>query len=181
MKTIYNTILKFSLLLLTFSLISVSSFAQERGNNEPRTSPNASVSQTIGTTQVSITYGRPSVNDREVFGGLEAYGEVWRTGANESTAITFSDDVMIEGQQVEAGTYALYTIPREDKWTIIINSKLSWGTGYDSESDVLRVDVESMKAPHREQFMIFFEDVTNSSAECVLHWDETKVPFTISV
>lgn len=181
MKQIYSLSIKFSLFLLAFSLISVSSFAQERGNNEPRTSPNAAVSQTIGTTQVSVTYGRPSVNGREVFGELEAFGEVWRTGANESTAITFSNNVMIEGQQVEAGTYSLYTIPREDEWTIIINSKMSWGTGYDSASDVIRVDVPSMDAPPREQFMIFFEEVTNNSAECVLHWDETKVPFTISV
>ena len=88
MKYIHQLLIKFSFILLAFSLISVSSFAQERGNNEARTSPNASVSQTIGTTQVSIAYGRPSVNDRQVFGGLEAYGEVWRTGANEATELT---------------------------------------------------------------------------------------------
>ena len=156
-------------------------FAQERGNEEPRTSPNASVSQTIGTTQVSITYGRPSVNGREVFGGLEAFGEVWRTGANESTAITFSNDVMVEDQKIEAGTYSLYTIPGEDEWTIIINSQLSWGTQYDASNDVARVTVEPMQAQQQEQFMIYFQNVTNSSAECVLHWDETKVPFTIKV
>ncbi|TYP94089.1 Protein of unknown function (DUF2911) [Fodinibius salinus] len=155
--------------------------AQDRGNKKARTSPNASVSQTIGTTQVSITYGRPSVNEREVFGGLEAYGEVWRTGANESTAITFSDDVMIEGKKVEAGTYSLYTIPRKDTWTIILNSKLSWGTQYDKSKDVLRVKVPSKEASHMEQFLISFHNVTNSSAECVLHWKNTKVPFTIEV
>jgi len=181
MKYVNSLLLKFSFMILALSLVSTTSFAQERGNNEPRTSPNASVSQTIGTTQVTINYGRPSVNGRQVFGELEAYGEVWRTGANESTAITFSGPVMIEGQKVEVGTYALYTIPREDEWTIIINSKLSWGTSYDESQDLLRVDVPSMDAPHREQFMIFFEEVTNSSAECVLHWNKTKVPFTISV
>lgn len=181
MKNLQLFFLKASILALAFCCISTLGMAQERGNEEPRVSPNASVSQTIGTTQVSITYGRPSVNDREVFGALEAFGEIWRTGANESTAITFSDDVMIEGQKVEAGTYSLYTIPREDEWTIIINNKLSWGTQYDKSEDVLRVNVEPTKGKHMEQFMIYFEDVSNDSAECVIHWDDTKVPFTISV
>jgi len=167
--------------LLAVAFFSTSAIAQERGSEEARVSPNATVSQTIGTTQVSITYGRPSVNDRTIFGGLEAFGEVWRTGANESTAITFAGDVMIEGEKVEAGTYSLYSIPGEDEWTIIINSKLSWGTQYDQSADVLRVTVEPESGEMIEQFMIYFEDVTENSAECVLHWDTTKVPFTIEV
>lgn len=167
--------------ILAVAFFSTSAIAQERGNEEARVSPNATVSQTIGTTQVSITYGRPGVNDRTIFGDLEAFGEVWRTGANESTAITFSGDVMIEGEKVEAGTYSLYSIPGEDEWTIIINSKLSWGTQYDKSADVLRVNVEPEKGEMIEQFMIYFEDVTENSAECVLHWDTTKVPFTIEV
>lgn len=181
MEKVKSYLISISCLIVTFCCISTLGFAQERGNEEPRTSPNASVSQTIGTTQVSITYGRPSVNGREVFGGLEAFGEVWRTGANESTAITFSNDVMVEDQKIEAGTYSLYTIPGEDEWTIIINSQLSWGTQYDESKDVARVTVEPMQAQQQEQFMIYFQNVTNSSAECVLHWDETKVPFTIKV
>lgn len=181
MKALKIFLLKVSLSALAILCITTLGIAQERGNDEPRVSPNAGVSQTIGTTQVSITYGRPSVNDRQVFGGLEAFGEIWRTGANESTAITFSDDVTIEGEKVEAGTYSLYTIPRPDKWTIIINSKLSWGTEYDKSHDVARLTVEPTEAPHMEQFMIYFEDVTDSSAECVLHWKNTKVPFTINV
>lgn len=167
--------------ILGLSLLSAVSYAQERGNDEARVSPNAAVSQTIGTTEVTITYGRPSVKGRQVFGGLEAYGEVWRTGANESTVITFSDDVKIEGKEVEAGTYSLYTVPGEEEWNIIINSKLSWGTQYDKSKDVLRVKVTPKKAQKAEQFMIYFEDVTGSSAECMLHWDTTKVPFTIEV
>lgn len=166
---------------LTFFFTAAAGFAQERGNQEARTSPNAAVSQTIGTTEVSITYGRPSVNGREVFGGLEAFGEVWRTGANEATAITFSDDVMIEGEQLEAGTYSLYSIPGKNEWTIIINSQQSWGTQYDESQDVLRVTTTPEESHHVEQFMIYFEEVTNSSAECVLHWKNTKVPFTINV
>lgn len=181
MKSLQSIFTKATLLALAFCCISTLAMAQERGNEEARVSPNAAVSQTIGTTEVSITYGRPSVNDRQVFGGLEAFGEVWRTGANESTVITFSDDVEIEGEELEAGTYSLYTVPGEDEWTVIINEKLSWGTEYDENEDVLRVNVEPTQAEHMEQFMIYFENVTENSAECVIHWDETKVPFTINV
>ncbi|MDX1585549.1 MAG: DUF2911 domain-containing protein [Balneolaceae bacterium] len=163
------------------ALFSTSAVAQERGNEEARVSPNATVSQTIGTTEVTLTYGRPSVNDRTIFDGLVPFGQVWRTGANESTAITFSSDVMIEGETVEAGTYSLYSVPGQDEWTIIINSKLSWGTQYDKSADVLRVNVEPETGREVEQFMIYFENVTENSAECVLHWDTTKVPFTIEV
>lgn len=158
-----------------------STFAQERSNEEARVSPNASVSQTIGTTQVTITYGRPGVRGREIFGGLVPWEEVWRTGANESTNITFSDDVMIEGEEVEAGTYSLYTIPTEDEWTIIINSKLSWGTQYDESQDVIRVTATPVDAEHAEQLLIYFEDVTDSSTKVVVHWADVKVPFTIEV
>lgn len=181
MNRLKSFLIRFSLLTLAICCISTLGFAQERGNEEPRVSPNASVSQTIGTTEVRITYGRPSVNDREIFGGLVPYGQWWRTGANESTAITFSDDVMVEGKEIEAGTYSLYTIPGQDEWTIILNSKLSWGTQYDESKDVARVTVEPMQGQKMEQFLIYFEKVTDSSAECVLHWDKTRVPFTIKV
>lgn len=167
--------------VLAIAFLATTSLAQERGNNKPRVSPNASISQTIGTTIVSITYGRPSINDRLIFGRLVPFNEVWRTGANESTAITFSDDVKIEGKPVEAGTYSLYTLPKEDEWTIIINSKMSWGTQYDESQDVLRVNVKPQEAETQEQFMIHFENVTDTSADVVLHWENTKVPFTIEV
>lgn len=171
----------FSICTLALCLVGSLAFAQQRSKEDPRTSPNASVSQTIGTTEVTITYGRPSVNDRQIFGELEAYGEVWRTGANESTAITFSDDAMVEDQKISAGTYSLYTIPGKNEWTIIINSKLSWGTAYDSSQDVARVTVEPSEGEHMEQFMIYFKSVSNNTAKCVLHWDTTMVPFTIKV
>lgn len=181
MNTLQSLFVKASFIVLIFCVVNTLTFAQERGNEKPRVSPNASVSQTIGTTEVSVTYGRPAVKDRDIFGALVAFDSWWRTGANESTAITFSDDVQIEGEEVEAGTYSLYTIPGEDEWTIIINEKLSWGTEYDKAEDVLRVNVEPTKAEHMEQFMIYFENVTKNSADCVIHWAETKVPFTISV
>lgn len=168
------------LCLLLVGLISQPAVAQERGSDESRVSPNATVSQTIGTTEVLITYGRPGVRDRDIFGGLVAYGEVWRTGANESTVIVLSDDVMIEGEEVPAGTYSIYTVPGEDEWSIIINEKLSWGTQYDESMDHVRVTAEPEESFFVEQFMIYFEDISENEAEMVLHWDDTKVPVTIS-
>lgn len=181
MKRLHTIIRKTAVSVLALLCISSLAFAQERSNEEPRTSPNATVSQTIGTTDITITYGRPAVNDRKIFGKLVPYGKVWRTGANESTALVVSKDVTIEGHKLEAGTYSLYTIPNKDSWTIIINSKLSWGTQYDKSKDVLRFQVEPQKAIHRERLLFYFEDVSNEAATVVLHWDNTKVPFTIEV
>jgi len=175
---ILSLFLSTALLLLASVTIAE---AQERGNDSPRVSPNASVSQTIGTTTVTITYGRPSVRDRAIFGGLVPYRQVWRSGANESTAITFSDRVTIEGQSVEAGTYSLYTIPDRNEWTIILNELLSWGTRYDETQDLLRVRVEPDQASHQEQFLITFRNVTEDSAELILHWDRVRVPVRIGV
>jgi hypothetical protein len=160
-------------------LMAMPVVAQERSNDSPKASPNAAVSQTIGTTEVTLTYGRPSVNEREIFGGLVPFDEVWRTGANESTAITFSDDVMIEGERVEAGTYSLYTLPGEDEWSIIINEKLSWGTQYDMSQDVLRVQAEPEDTYFIEEMMIYFSDLTESSGEMMIHWANTRVGVTI--
>lgn len=161
--------------ILIALFFAVDSAAQERTTDRVLASPNASVSQTIGLTNVSLTYGRPSVRDREIFGGLVPFNRVWRTGANESTAITFTDDVLIEGERVEVGTYSLYTIPGEETWTIIINDKLSWGTQYDENEDVLRVEVDAEESHFMERLMIYFENVTEESGDLVLHWDETKV------
>lgn len=165
------------ILLMTNILVT----AQDRGGDSPRISPNAAVSQTIGTTVVEITYGRPGVRGREIFGSMIPFGEVWRAGADESTAITFSDDVILGSERVEAGTYSLYTIPGEDEWTVIINERLSWGTQYDQSADILRFDVEPEDAPHMEQFLIYFQNITEDQGELVLHWADTRVPVTISV
>lgn len=175
-----KSITTFILCFLIIGFVSQTANAQERGSDEARVSPNATVSQTIGTTEVLVTYGRPGVRDREIFGGLVAFDEVWRTGANESTVIVLSDDVMIEGEEVAEGTYSMYTIPGEEEWTIIINEKLSWGTQYDEAQDVVRVTTEPEESFYVEQFMIYFEDVSENSGELVLHWDNTKVPITIT-
>ena len=166
--------------LLTFSLLASISYAQERGNDSPRVSPNASVSQTIGTTEVSVTYGRPAIKQRSYFADdseLAPLGSWWRTGANESTVITFSDAVLFGGEEVEAGTYSLYTIPGEEKWTIILNDKLSWGTQYDMAEDYLRIQSANVDndAPMIERFSIYFDNLSEDSAHLNLHWGSTKV------
>lgn len=181
MTSLSKTIKTIGLSFIAVLCITTLGLAQERANDEPRTSPNATVSQTIGTTDITISYGRPAVNDREIFGELVPYGEVWRTGANEATSLVVSDDVMIEGNKLEAGTYSLYTIPNEDTWTIIINSKLSWGTEYDPSQDVFRLEVEPEEAEDMERMLFYFSEVSNESATVVLHWDDIKVPFTISI
>lgn len=160
-------------------LVALPATAQERSNDSAKASPNAAVTQTIGTTQVSLTYGRPSVNDRVIFGDLVPYDEVWRTGANESTAITFSDDVLIEGEPVDAGTYSLYSMPGEETWSIIINDKLSWGTQYDVSEDVLRVEVDAEESFFVEQMLIYFENISAESGDMVIHWADTKVSVQI--
>ena len=171
-------------LLILFLFIPLTLTAQERGNEETRVSPNATVSQTIGTTVVTITYGRPSVNEREVFGGLEPFGEVWRAGANEATTITFSDDVEVEGQKLSAGTYGLFMIPREDEeWTVIFNDVPNqWGAyNYNPEEDALRIDVPTEDGVPIEQLMYYFENIEEDSGDVILHWSTVKVPVSIEV
>lgn len=154
----------------------------DRGNTVPRVSPNSLVGQTIGVTEVRVTYGRPSVRGREIFGGLVPFDEVWRTGANEATTISFTTPVHIEGESLEAGTYGLFTIPGPDQWTIIFNNEPNqWGAyNYDSSEDALRVQVEPESAPSQEMMTFSFDNATDSTATCILHWAETRVPFEIS-
>ena len=177
MKTLTTTFA----FIFTALLFSTTLNAQERTTDRVWASPNAAVEQQIGLTNIKVTYGRPSVNDREIFGGLVPFNDVWRTGANEATAIVFSNNVEVEGEPVPAGTYALYTLPGDDEWIVIINNKLSWGTQYDEVEDLVRVTVAPEESFHMEQMMIYFEDITDSSGVMVIHWDTVKVPVHISV
>lgn len=154
-----------------------------RDNSEVRVSPNGFVAQTIGTAQFSISYGRPFVKGRKVFGELEPYGQVWRSGANEATSIVIPVDVTVEGEPLPAGVYALMTIPGESEWTVIFNGQAKqWGAfKYDPAKDVLRVKVQAEEAPHQEMLTYSFEDVTPDSATVVLRWGTTAVPFHIKI
>jgi len=172
-------------LLLGVFLLAAPTQAQERSSEEPRVSSNAEVHQTIGTTDVRVTYGRPNVRGRDIFGDLVPYDEIWRTGANEATTITFSDDVQVNDEDVPAGTYALFTIPAEDNtWTVILNNEPNqWGAyDYEAEDDHMRTTVEAYEADtFREQMSFTFEAVDETSATLLLHWAETAVPLPITL
>lgn len=171
-----------SMMLVTATGFTTTVQAQDRGTENPRVSPNAVVSQTIGTTDVVITYGRPAVRDRIIFGELVPFGEIWRTGADEATTISFSNDVLLEGEPVESGIYSLFTIPRdEERWTIVLNNIADqWGAyDYDMDEDEVRVHVDAEEAVFMEQMMFYFEDIDEVAGTTVLHWDTTKVSFEI--
>lgn len=148
----------------------------------PQPSPTATVTQKVGLTDITVEYSRPGVKGRTIFGDLIPYGEVWRTGANGSTKLTVSDDVKIGGQEVPAGTYALYTIPNKDEWTIIIHENTShWGVGkYKADEDLVRFNVKSSELLNNiESFTIDFGTFTENGAKMNLSWANTMVSFAI--
>lgn len=151
--------------------------------NIPRTSQRASVTQRIGLTDITITYHRPAVGGREIWGKTVPYGKIWRAGANENTTISFTDDVTIEGKPLIAGSYGLHAIPDKDQWTIIFSkNSTSWGSfSYDEKEDALRVTVKPHTAEAFEQLTYTFESVKPESAVATLRWEKLAVPFQIDV
>ncbi len=151
----------------------------------PAASPSATIKQAVGLSDITVEYSRPNTKGRTIFGDLVPYGKLWRTGANASTKITFGDDVMLEGHKVPAGTYALYTIPGEKDWTIVIHKNTKhWGDGgkeYQQNEDVARFNVPAMRtADKTESFTILFTDLTNNGATLNLMWENTSVPVKIT-
>lgn len=164
------------------SLFALSAFGQEL--KVPVLSPLSEVTQEVGLTQVKLSYARPSAKGRKVFGDLVPFGEVWRTGANASTKLTFSEDVKIEGNALKAGTYALYSIPGEKEWTIIIHTNTRHrsiaGDVYKPAEDAFRFKVPSGKTSNYvETFTIGFGDITTNSLKVALAWENTEVKFKI--
>ena len=149
----------------------------------PRVSPKASLSQTVGVTDVTIAYCRPSVKGRVIWGGLVPFDQVWRTGANEATTITFSDDVTIEGTKLPAGTYGLFTIPGRSEWTFVFNKGAKqWGAySYKAEDDVLRIKAKPQTTEFTELLTFCFRGVGATSAQVELAWDTLAVTFTLNV
>lgn len=163
---------------------SATAIVPMRANTESRVSPNAIAAQTFGTAMAVVEYGRPSVRDREIFGALVPFGEVWRTGANEATTLTVTEDVMLGGQALAAGTYSLFLIPGEETWTVIANGTAQqWGAfNYDASQDVLRADVIAETGrPVQEQMLVLFEDVDAEGATLILAWDDVRVPVRLSL
>jgi len=148
----------------------------------PPLSTRCEIKQKVGFTEVLIDYSRPSMRQRVIFGELVPFNKVWRTGANEATTISFSEDVRLNGEFVPSGKYTLLTIPREDRWVIILNTDTSLvGTrGYVSDRDIIRFDVESEKIhEHYETFTIDLGELTQSTANIRLIWENTLVKFLL--
>ncbi len=150
----------------------------------PQPSPVGKITQTVGLTEINIEYSRPSMKGRKIFGGLVPYNELWRTGANASTKVTFSENVKIAGQELKKGTYAIFSIPGEKEWTIIIHKNLDhWGTDdYKQEEDVFRLMVKpvSLSAPV-ESFTMSVDNLKNASCEITMAWEKTSVSIPVSL
>jgi hypothetical protein len=171
------------LLVPVLSLVAATASAQV-GITTPQPSPAASVEQTVGLTDVKISYHRPGVGGRKIWGGLVPYGEVWRAGANENTTISFSTPVKIEGKPLAAGTYGLHMIPREKEWTVIFSKMaVAWGSfSYDEKEDALRVQVTPRPlAAAQERLGYTLDEPTAGSVTVALRWEKLEVDFRVEV
>ncbi|HEX4418731.1 MAG TPA: DUF2911 domain-containing protein [Kofleriaceae bacterium] len=167
--------------LLT-AVLFASTAAQAQGLKLPDQSPASTVSQTIGITEVTVSYHRPAVNGRVIWGQLVPYGEPWRTGANENTTITFSTDVKVGGKPLHAGTYGFHAIPTAKDWTLMFSTATqAWGSfTYDAKEDALRVTVTPRATQTSEERLLYrFDDLSDTKATLVLAWDKLAVPVTI--
>ena len=192
--------------IFVFSVAVVATNAQLR---LPRPSQWASVTQTIGVTDITINYSRPAVKGRPIFGEVSEndnyvkgeatlddqykrpkdmvivpYGHVWRTGANEATQFITTDDVLINGQKLPAGKYSLHTVPGKDEWTIIFNSDAGqWGSfDYDASKDVLRVKTKPQWVNDNQELLLYsFEPTADNATNVNIRWEKVRVPFTVQV
>lgn len=146
-------------------------------------SQRGALKQRIGVTDITIDYGRPAVNGREVWGALVPYDQVWRAGANENTTFTTTTDVKIHGKDLPAGTYGLHMIPGKTEWTLIFSRQAhAWGSYfYDKAQDALRVSVAPVPAPHTEILTFDAPSVTEDGALLQLRWEKVAVPIMVSV
>ena len=165
--------------LLSLCTFIGDSFAQDK----PAPSPTATFSQKVGLTDVTIVYSRPSKKGRTIMGELVPYGKVWRTGANATTKITFSDDVKISGKNLAAGKYAFWTIPGESEWTVIFSKDIKGGAGdYKESEDALRVNVEALKIDETvETFEIMIADNKPNFANIRILWESTLIHVPLEV
>lgn len=149
----------------------------------PVPSPLAKVSQRIGLTDITIEYSSPGVKGRTIWGELVPYDELWRTGANKATKITFSEDVTVSGKAVAAGTYSIFTIPGESEWTFILNTDHEQGgtRKYDEAKDVLRIQVKPFAIPHRERMTFLMTDFDNEGGRLTLEWAKLGLAVKVGV
>lgn len=170
-KTLRTTFL----LLLLVAVAALPGWA-ERGDDADRKSKNGRTDGMIGGVTVTVEYGRPNVNGRTIWGELVPFGGVWRTGADEASTITFDQGVRVQGTELAAGTYGLFTIPGKDEWTVIFNNVAEqWGAfGYDEGQDAQRVNAKPEAAEHVESMEFVIE-----GSSVVLRWEKLAVAFEV--
>lgn len=203
-----TTIRRLYFLLAVVALTSFTAQIAVAQVRTPRPSQKASVTQTIGVTDVTITYSRPGVKGRKIWGDalpsqeakgeatlddqnvrpkdapIVPWGHAWRTGANEATQFVVTDDVLVNGQKLPAGSYSLHTIPNKDEWTIIFNSVANqWGSfNYDPTKDTLRIKAKAEAVNENQEWLAFtFDPVSDNSAQVNIRWEKLRVPFKVEV
>jgi hypothetical protein len=179
-----NTPLLRSCLILAGLVTSTSLLAQAPKLEIPAPSPAGLVKQRVGLTDIEVSYSRPGIKGRKIFGGLESWGEIWRVGANSATTIKFSTPVKLEGNEVPAGTYGLFAQIGQDEWTIIVNKVPNqWGAyTYNAKDDVVRFKVKPVAmADPVETLTIDIGDIRDESATLNIEWEKTRVPVKIAV
>lgn len=166
------------------ALFGIFSFTANAQLKVPAPSPLQTLDQAFALSNIKIEYSRPSAKGRVVYGDVVPFGKVWRTGANQSTKITFGEDVKVEGNALPAGTYALYTIPNKDSWDIMFYKDLKLGgnvADYKKENEALVIKVKPSAYPAKvETFTINVSDITSSSANVELLWEQTRVAFNVT-
>lgn len=166
-------------------LCCATSFMVKAQIESPQPSPSAKIIQTVGLTDVTIEYSRPAARERAIFGSLVPYDQLWRTGANANTKITFSDDVTVGGSKLAAGSYALYSKPGKNSWEIIFYSNTdNWGTPQDWDDNLVAATVTATpqkRAERLENFTIEINNLDMDGADLEISWDETKVSVPIVV
>ncbi len=167
--------------LLLPALLGLVLGAQEPGPLFPQLSPQAKVAQVIGTTEVEVSYHRPAVRQREIWGKLVPYDQVWRMGANEATTLRFSDPVQVNGEKVPAGTYSLFAIPGRDTWTLVLNrrAKQQGAWEYDPKLDLLRFTVKPKAVPLTEWLTFEIYPAGHGTAYVDLYWEKLRVSFLV--
>ncbi|HLO80094.1 MAG TPA: DUF2911 domain-containing protein, partial [Chitinophagaceae bacterium] len=170
-------------LLISALFISGLMIAQAQNIKTPAPSPSQNVKQEFGLGSIELSYSRPAMKGRKIFGDLVPYNAVWRTGANAGTTLTFSDEVIIGGTKVPAGKYGLLTIPGASEWTIIISKQtdVTSPAAYKQDQDVVRVKATPVTMPFEiESFTIMFSNVKANSLELGMMWDKSYVPLPIT-
>lgn len=172
-----------SVVILSGLLFTSGASAQTPKVEFPSPSPLGTLKQRVGLTDIEITYSRPGAKGRPVFGGLVPYGQVWRTGANARTRISFSTPVKLNGKDIAAGEYSLFTIPGENEWTVIVNKDTkSSPFDYNASNDVARFTAPVVKlAEHIETFTIVVNAIRDDSARIDLLWEQTAVPIHLNL